>query len=412
MCSRWVHSARRFIASLHDEATGGIRSVPGGPATLYGTCYGLLARHYLGERVEIPERTRQFIEQGQDPQTGLFTGPELRNFQARPGALHDREHLQFHLTCAALPACEQFGIRVLHPLTEVLRFCDRDHLQAWLQARDLRRAWFEGNNLLFAGQLLVYARDRLADPRAPAALDTWFAWLDRHADPATSLWGSNGMCSMAEAVYGGYHQLLVYYHEMRPVANPAGLVDAVLGLQHADGGFSPGGNAGACEDVDSVDILVNQYKQTDHRRREIRGALRKCIRHILAQQNPDGGFPYTRHRAQTHMGIPGTDAPANVSAMFPTWFRIHTLALASEILADDPLLAGIPFRFSRSLSMGWHRPWDKTSCPVGGRTSWRERVELAAWRLDRIKDRLHGRWEEWAEQAKRPVRMWRRRGDG
>ena len=135
------------------------------------------------------------------------------------------------------------------------------------------------------------------------------------------------------------------------------------------------------EDVDSVDILVNVYKQADHRRREIRLALRKCLRHILAQQNRDGGFPYTRNRSQSHMGIPGTGAPANVSTMFPTWFRIHTLALMAEVLPDERALAGIPFRFSDSLSMGWHRPWDKSAHVLRASVRWQERAELIRWRL-------------------------------
>lgn len=408
----WPQSASRFIASLQDEASGGYRSVPGGAATLYGTCYGLLARHYLGEDVEVGAATRRFIQQAQDSRTGLFTGPELRDFRASPGALHDREHLLLHLTCAALPVCRQFDVPLLHPLETVLRFCDPGYLRDWLQARDLRKAWWEGNNLLFAGQLLVYLRDVLGHPLAPSALDLWFEWLERNVDPRTSLWGSDGRCSPAEAVYGGYHQLLVYYHEGRSVANPPGLVDTVLGLQHGDGGFHPQGNAGACEDVDSVDILVNMYKQRDHRRREIRIALRKCLRHILGQQNRDGGFPYARNRPQSHMGIPGTGAPANVSTMFPTWFRIHTLALMAEILTDEPQLADIPFRFSRQLSMGWHRTWDRTRHRVGLRAGAGDRLALAAWRTRRMRLQVCEGAAKGFERLKRSALAFRRSVDG
>ena len=50
------------------------------------------------------------------------------------------------------------------------------------------------------------------------------------------------------------------------------MIDTVLGLQHVDGGFNPRGNGGACEDVDSVDILLNLYKRFDYRRADIRFA--------------------------------------------------------------------------------------------------------------------------------------------
>jgi len=392
MSPRWSRVARRFLSAMRDDATGASRSVPDGPATLYGTCYGLLARHYLGETVAVSDAVRDFIQNGQDAETGWFVGPELRDFQAPPGALHDREHLRMHLTCAALPACRQFGVPLRHPLTAAARFCDLDSLRAWLAARDLRRAWLEGNNLLFAGQLLVHLRDVAGDPRAAAALDVWFEWLERHLDPRTSLWGTDGACGLAEGVYGGYHQLLIYSHERRPIRNPHGLVDAVLSLQHADGGFLPQGNAGACEDVDGVDILVHRYKQEDYRRRDIRMALRKCLDHILAQQNTDGGFPYTRNRPQHHMGVPGTVAPPNASTMFPTWFRIHTLALMAEVLTDDPRLASVPFRFSDTPSMGWHRTWDKSAHALSAAETRAERMELRRWKFDhaaqRTKDAL------------------------
>jgi hypothetical protein len=404
----WHRAAQQFIARMHDGATGGCRSVPGGPVTLYGTCYGLLAQTYLGDTFELAPATRRFIQEGQDPQSGWFVGPELQGFQAPQGALHDREHLRLHLTCAALPVCSQFNIPVLNPLTAALRFCDIGYLRGWLQARDLRHAWFEGNNLLFAGQLLVHLRDAGGCPQARPALDAWFEWLEEAIDPATSLWGSNGLCSQAEAVYGGYHQLLVYYHEQRPIRNPEGLIDVVLNLQHADGGFHPEGNAGACEDVDCVDILVNLYKLTGARQREIRLALRKCLFHILAQQNPDGGFPYTRNRAQSHMGVPGTGAPANVSTMFPTWFRIHTLALMSEILTDEPQLKDVPFRFSDELSMGWHRTWDRTHHAVGPLDAWRDRMALGAWKWGRIPSRARSGWGSAIERIKVPLRKVRR----
>jgi hypothetical protein len=310
--------------------------------------------HYLGEDVHVTSKIRQLVTAAQEATSGLFVGPELVDFVACPGTMHDRDHLLLHLTCAVLPFCQQFSIKPLHPIHSAHRFCDLGILERWLGERDMRHAWFEGNNILFAGQLLVYLRDVERHPGAADALKLWFSWLDAHADPKTGLWGTDGFCSPMEAVYGGYHQLLVYYHENHPLPNAHGLVDTVLALQHDDGGFHPGGNGGACEDVDSVDILVNCYKRVDYRRAEIRHSLRRCLRHILATQNVDGGFPYNRNRPQSHMGIPGTEAGQNVSCTFPTWFRIHTLALIAEVLPTETALTGIPFRFSKALSMGWH----------------------------------------------------------
>lgn len=346
--------ALKFIDSMYDPHLGGYRSVPGGPVTLYGTCYAILTQYYLGEDVVLDSHTIDFIQNGQI-ETGEFVGPELRYYEASEGSMYDREHLVHHLTCAVIPVCLQFHIPIQYPLKFSHKYCDLDYLKKWLDQRDFKYAWLEGNNLIFVGQLLIYLREVEKIPEAGEALSFWFKWLDDNIDPNTSLWGSNGFCRLEHAVYGGYHQLLAYYYEDHEISNPQGLVDTILSLQHIDGGFNPKGNAGACEDVDSVDILVNMYKRFDYRRGDIRFALKRCLNHILHTQNKDGGFPYNRNKQQSHMAVPGTQAPQNVSCMFPTWFRIHTLALISEILPDAQQLNGVSFRFSKEFSMGWHK---------------------------------------------------------
>lgn len=363
----WVQHTLDFLQSMEVPSAGGCRSVKDGPVTLYGTCYALLARHYLGSDQALPPSTLQFLQAAQDPDTGMMTGPELCDWSPPPSAIHDREHLLFHLTCAALPACQQFGVSLRHPLKQARQFCDLDSLRAWLDRRQLKAAWLEGNNLLFAGQLLVYMRDVERLPEAGPALEMWFDWLDQRVDPKTGLWGLAEGASRFEAMCGGYHQLLVYHHDKRPIHHPRALVNTVLSLQHPDGGFAPDGGGGACEDVDAVDILVNLYKQQDYRRPDIRLALRRCLRLLLALQNPDGGFPYSGYRPKdpiSHMQVPGTHTRRGTSAMFPTWFRAHTLALIAQVLTDEPPLQH-PFRFSSALSMGWHRPWPTQDHPLG-----------------------------------------------
>lgn len=350
----WVTNARVFLHEIIDKK--GAPSVPGAKTTLYGTSYAWMSLAYLGEdSQELTAAFRRLVNTRQDVVSGLINAPEFEFFEPAEGALHDRDHLNLHLLCSAvLPVVQQIQMQ-LSPLNAVHRFCDPEWMKEWQSSIDWKHAWFEGNNILFVGQLLVYLRDVERHPGANAALKEWFKWLDKTVDPNTGLWGTDGYCSPMEAVYGGYHQLLVYYYEDHPLPNPKGLVDTVLSLQHEDGGFNPLGNAGACEDVDSVDILVNCYKRFDYRRPDIRFALKRCVKHILETQNPDGGFPYNRDCVQSHMGIPGTHAGPNVSCTFPTWFRIHTLALCAEVLPDHPELRGVPFRFNDYLSMGWHR---------------------------------------------------------
>lgn len=367
----------RFCRMMFDPETAGYRSVPNGPVTLYGTNYLLLTQAYLGVQPDRLEDSLAYIHRHQDPETGLFVGPELQGYEPPEDSVFDREHLCLHLTCAALPALLHFGQKPQHPCRRAHDFCDVDYLDDWLNRRDWRNAWLEGNNLLYIGQLLVYLRDQEANPHAQAALDHWFAWLDQQADPMTGLWGTDGACSPFVAMCGGYHQLLVYYHEQHANPSPNRLINTTLGLQKRDGGFNPHGGGGACEDVDAVDILVNMTKRHGHRRPEVYAALRRVVRHLVKLQNPDGGFPYHAKFEHNHMGTPGTFAPWGASTAFATWFRVHTLALSQQVLQDEPLLGPRAMSFTQHLSMGWH---DSATPPPPAPAVWAQALGEARFR--------------------------------
>ena len=347
-------------------------ATPGGPEILYASCFAYMLYHYLGRSDEFSPEQKQgwaaYLNSWQDPKSGYFIGPELVETELI-SRKHSYEHIAQHLTAHVLPTLALLGASPEYPLRFAHPFVDLAYLQDWLESRDWRDAWLEGNNLLFIGQFLIFLRDFEKDARAQQALDLYFDWLDRGVDPATGLWGTNGFCSNANALYGGYHQLLVYYYENRPVRYPNRLIDVALSLQHPDGGFNPNGGGGACEDVDAVDILVNMYKQADYKRPQIRIALRRLLRQLLDMQAPDGGFVYRRHQPFVHMGITKTASPANQSNLFPTWFRIHTLALVSEILTDESVVK-MDWGFNNTCSMGWHRTWNREVHDLG----WQDRT--------------------------------------
>ena len=336
-------------------------STPNGQETLYGSSFACMIYHYMGQ-LEIltpsqKEAWATYLNGWQDPESGYFIGPELVPDEMK-SRKHSYEHVSQHLAAHVLPALSLLGAQPTHPLKFAYPFTNLDYLQSWLEARDWRDAWLEGNNLIFVGQFLIHLRDIEGIAAAQPALDLYFAWLDKEVDSATGLWGSNGYCSNEIALYGGYHQLIVYYYENRAVNYPKRLVDVALSLQHEDGGFHPRGGGGACEDTDAIDILVNMYKKVDYKRPQIRTALRRGATHILQRKMADGGFVYRLDQPFIHMGVQRTAAPANQSNLFSTWFRIHTLALISEILTDEPF-AQRDWEFNDSCSMGWHRSWDK-----------------------------------------------------
>jgi hypothetical protein len=352
-------AVNNFLDSCYNQHNGAYSSSKDGPFNLYATCYGLLTKYYLQLPSKKIEKSLDFIISTQNSESGFFIGPELKDWVPPKNSKHDENHILMHLCCTTLPVLSTYGVFPAFQLKFAHKFLDQHYLIRWLNNRDWNDAWLEGNNLLFLGQLLIYLRDVEKKSAASDSLEAYFRWLEMQIDPDTGLWGTNGYCSNFVAMCGGYHQLLVYYYEKRPIRYKKALIKTVINLQHPDGGFHPKGGGGACEDVDGADILVNMYKQINYRRSEIRCSLRRLLKSILKKQMPDGGFVYRQNEPFSHMGIPATYSPANCSNMFATWFRVHTLALISEILVDETTI-NRDWRFNNSCSMGWHRPWDKT----------------------------------------------------
>lgn len=340
-----------YVESLFDEESGGYRSVEDLPVTAYGTCYALLTLHYVGITPPKLDQSLNYLTQLQNARTGWFEGPELAHHTNRR---HDRNHLLCHLSCTVLPVLEQFKASPKHRLFEAEKLLDQDFLGRQLEAANLKDAWFEGNNLLFMAQLLLHLNNLSPDCRVSALLEQWKHWHDQRIDPKTGLWGTDRGCSVPHAIFGAYHQFIIYNALGYPLSFKRELVDNVLSIQHADGGFAATAGGGACEDVDSVDILVNIYKRINYRRQDIQESLRRCRRLISSCQNADGGFAYKRNQPSIHMGISATRTGAGQSSMFPTWFRTHTLALIDEVLGckEPP-----PRKYSDSISMGWHKTW-------------------------------------------------------
>ncbi len=353
--ARLREGAVGFVRSLAGARAGEYRSGPGGETSFEASCFAALALHAAGALAKLEAGERRawagYLAGFQDPRSGLFLGPELEGPLESPQ--HDREHLALHLTCHALPALALLGARPAHPLRAAERHLDPGELLAWLERRDWRRAWREGNELLFAGQLLLHLREVEGRREAAAALGLWFDWLDAQQDPRTGLWGTDRGADPHGALFGAYHPLLVYHYCARPVPRAERILDTALALQHPDGGFAPGGGGGACEDLDGIDVLVNLHRRTGHRPRAVRRALAGALASVLSRQQPDGGFVYRRGEPFVPMGMRRSAVPADTSHLFPTWFALHSAALACELLPGHPLAAP-GWGFHATCSMGWH----------------------------------------------------------
>lgn len=95
--------------------------------------------------------------------------------------------------------------------------------------------------------------------------------------------------------------------------------------------------------IDSIDPLCRMTQLTDYRRADIRAALEKAADRALKNRMADGGFVFMRNLPFEY-GHSELRGAAGQGALFPTWFRLLSLALIGKTLPDHPL-GRIPWRF-------------------------------------------------------------------
>jgi hypothetical protein len=335
----------RYIESMRfrNQPFGRYRYAEGMPEpTLYSSTYAAMTRGLYRDLDTLTRAERsQWIEylQSHQDDDGLYRDPRIFGegwYKDDPEWCGRR-----HLTCHVLPALTCLGAVAAKPLRMLEPFYDKAHLTAWLQARDWTKADFVGNEVLNLGTLLQYARDFQKEPRAAAAMRLM---LDRlaanHLDPASGLWGTFDLRTspgLSRGVMGAYHFWLLFFYDRVPIPHPARAVDSVLRTENPKGGFGWGVHgpaSSACEDIDSMDPLARLLFLADHRRDDIRAALRRAEPHVLAMQNGDGGLGWVRGTAFSY-GHPLMAAAKDASGMFPTWFRTLSLAYLAQALPDS-----------------------------------------------------------------------------
>lgn len=328
--------------------------------TLYSSCYAAMARHLLGDLIPEHERTAwvAYLNAHQDDD-GLFRDPVIFDqgwytgdplWCGRP-----------HLTCHVITALACLGGVAAKPLRWLDPWRDPDALVRWLEGRDWgERISWTGNEIMNIGVLLQYAREFHHDTQAGHAVAVLLEWLaTHHVSAETGVWGALDITDLiwrSHAVQAAYHWWPLFFYDGVPIPHLERAIDTVLATQNPLGGFGWGIHnaaapfmSSACEDIDSIDPLCRMMQATTYRRSEIHAALRKAADWVMTNQMPDGGFVFLRDMPfeYGHLALRGE---AGQGAMFPTWFRLLSLALIGKTIPDHPL-GRIPWQFVRCPGM-------------------------------------------------------------
>lgn len=324
--------------------------------TVYSSCYAAMVRHLLGDLEVLPGAEREewiaYLQVCQDGD-GLYRDPVIFGqgwYQGDPLWCG-----RAHLTCHVVTALACLGGGAAKPLRWLTPWLEPDALQRWLEGRDWgqRVAW-TGNEIMNVGTLLQYARDYQNDSRAGHAVAVLLEWLATHqVCPETGVWGAVDVTDpvwRSHAVQAAYHWWPLFFYDRVEPPYLERAIDTVLATQNPLGGFGWGVHhaaepflSSACEDIDSIDPLCRMMAVTAYRRGDIQAGLSRAADWVLTNQMPDGGFVFVRNLAFEY-GHPQLRADLGQGAMFPTWFRLLSLALLGKVLPQHPLGA-YPWRF-------------------------------------------------------------------
>jgi len=369
--SRLPGRVRRFVAAqaIPERPPGRYRySADTVEPTLYSSCYAAMALDLLGdlaclEPVQYADWA-EYLNAHQDTD-GLFRDPVIfgEGWYAGDPLWCGRAHL----TCHVIIALTCLGATAERPLAWLEPWRDADRVVRWLDELDWgeRVAW-TGNEVMNIGTLLQYARDVHNDEQAGRGVSVMLEWLaQHHVAPETGVWGDVDVSEptwRSQAVQAAYHLWPLFFYDGIPVPHVERAIDTVLATQNPAGGFGCGVHnphnplkSSACEDIDSIDPLCRTMQVTDYRRADVEAALCRAADWVLSNQVDDGGFVFIKDRPFEY-GHPQLRGASDRGAMFPTWFRLLSLALIGKVLPEHPLGA-VGWRFARCPGMQfWRAP--------------------------------------------------------
>ena len=218
-------------------------------------------------------------------------------------------------------------------------YYDADLIRKWLDAQEWRSAAIGNcdvdNRIMNIGCLLQYQRDNWADAAAGDAVDFLKRYLRARINPATGMWGGfdeHDPHERSRMVQFAYHLFCLYFHDGDFDFDHEKILRIVLHTQNRLGGWGVRLNSSACEDIDSIDILIRLAPHVPTLRPEIDAALSRTFLWVLHNKVTNGGFVFRLFEPFIY-GHEATSSARNEGGMLPTWFRTLSLGYLTKHLS-------------------------------------------------------------------------------
>lgn len=326
----------RFIQSMQTDETG-IHykySTNCTEPTLYASVYACMTLSMIGALDDYSDDEKKkwvdYFDSFQDSETGLFYDPVVLNDIYHDSDWWGARHLALHI----IIAYANLGAKPKYPFRFLKSYNDVTFITSWLESflwndKSLGLSDVD-NKIMNIGCLLQYQRDYWSDDQASAAVDFLKRYLRKRINSDTQIWGPANLGKpefRSRMVQFAYHLFPIYFYDREFDFEPDKIVSIVLKTQNAYGGFGVRCNSSACEDIDSIELLIRlRSNVSDDLVIQIDQALKKAFNWVLANQMDDGGFVFRMSEAFKY-GHEQMSSKSNQGAMFPTWFRCLCLKL-------------------------------------------------------------------------------------
>ncbi len=305
-------------------------------SNIYSSCYSVMLLSLFGDLDNLNSSEINnwidYFNSFQDEEDGLFYDRSLYNDIYDEADWWGAKHLAAHIISAynSLKSKPKFQFKFLTKYygPKLIAILEKEDWKGFFpHSNDI------DNFIMNIGTLLQYQRDHFGDEKAGETVEILLRYLAERIDPETGLWGSfdkDDSDEVSRAVQFGYHLYILFFYDKKEIMYKEKLIDNILRTPNIFGGFGTKFNSSACEDIDSIDLLARLNKITSYKNEEIKFALIKALHWVLSNFNEDGGAVFRRGE-QFYYGHQQMSSKINESALFPTWFRILSLAYLSKI---------------------------------------------------------------------------------
>ena len=152
----------------------------------------------------------------------------------------------------------------------------------------------------------------------------------RHFRTSPNIWGnfdSTNKYLTSRAIQFLYHLIPIFIYDKNIDSfDFEKICNLTLSTQNSYGGYSPKVNSSACEDIDSIFLLLFLVDKCNFElQQKILDSIEKAFEWIMINQVDDGGFVFKLDESFTY-GHKNMFSARNTGSMFASWFRILSIA--------------------------------------------------------------------------------------